>query len=167
MLKWFRVGFSCVALYICSACPAADNLSGLIMCGYQGWFRCEGDGSNNGWHHHAVDGKFEPGQTHIDLWHDVSQLGPGERFATPFRHADGRVAEVFSSVNETTVRRHFRWMREYGIDGVFLQRFATGTLNPRTRRPMDRVLANCRASAKAESRKWSLMYDLSGLKIAD
>lgn len=137
------------------------------MCGYQGWFRCEGDGSNNGWHHYAVDGKFEPGHAHIDLWPDVSELGPGERFATAFRHADGRVAEVFSSVNEVTVRRHFRWMREYGIDGVFLQRFATSTLNPRMRGPMDRVLANCRTAAKAEGRKWSLMYDLSGLKAAD
>jgi hypothetical protein len=168
MRRWFESGFyAMLALFITGACFAADDFSGLVMCGYQGWFRCDGNGSNNGWRHYAVEGKFEPGHAHIDLWPDVSELGPDERFATAFRHADGRVAEVFSSVNEATVRRHFRWMREHGIDGVFLQRFATCTLNPRTRGPMDRVLANCRTSAKEEGRKWSLMYDLSGLKPAD
>lgn len=67
-------------------------------------------------------------------------------------------------MNLKTVRRHFRWMREYGIDGVFLQRFAAPTRDPRYRRGMDQVLANCRESATAENRKWVLMYDLSGLK---
>ena len=139
----------------------------MVLCGYQGWFRCEGDGSGNGWHHYAAEGKFEPGHAHIDLWPDVGELGKDERFATPFRHADGRVAEVFSSVHGDTIRRHFRWMHEYGIDGVFLQRFATRTRDPRSRDPMDRVLGHCKQSAAAEKRKWALMYDLSGLKPAD
>lgn len=134
------------------------------MCGYQGWFRCEGDGSTNGWHHYAVGEKFEPGHSHIELWPDMSEFSAEECFATPFKHADGRVAGVFSSVKPTTVRRHFRWMREYGIDGVFLQRFATTTRDPRFRTAMDQVLANCRESANAEGRKWVLMYDLSGLR---
>lgn len=149
-----------------AAAPASE-LSGLVMCGYQGWFRCEGDGSGAGWHHYAVNGRFEPGHSHIELWPDVSELAPDERFPTPFRHADGRVAEVFSSVKPATVRRHFRWMREHGIDGVFLQRFATTTRDPRFRPAMDQVLANCRSSANAEGRKWALMYDLSGLKPDD
>lgn len=157
-----------LALFLMFGAPlvaaAESGLGGLVMCGYQGWFRCEGDGSNNGWHHYAAGGKFEPGHSHIDLWPDVGELGPDERFATPFKHADGRVAEVFSSVNEATVRRHFRWMREYGIDGVFLQRFAAPTRDPRMRNAMDRVLSHCRKSADAERRKWALMYDLSGLK---
>jgi hypothetical protein len=144
-----------------------DDLAGMVLCGYQGWFRCEGDGSKNGWYHYQAGGKFEPGHANIDLWPDVSELGPEEKFATPFKHADGRVAEVFSSVNSATVRRHFKWMREYGIDGVFLQRFGVTTLDPRFRKPIDDVLKNCRDSANAEGRKWSLMYDLSGLKPED
>ena len=27
------------------------TLDGLVMCGYQGWVRCEGDGAGNGWFH--------------------------------------------------------------------------------------------------------------------
>jgi hypothetical protein len=145
----------------------AGDLSGLVLCGYQGWFRCEGDGSGNGWHHYASGGKFEPGHAHIDLWPDVSEFTPDERFKTPFRHADGSVAEVFSSVKAATVRRHFKWMREYGIDGVFLQRFATSAKNPKMLKPMDQVLGNCREAANAESRKWALMYDMSGTKPED
>jgi hypothetical protein len=58
-------------------------------------------------------------------------------------------------------------MREYGIDGVFLQRFAVQTGDALFRSSMDRVLANCRESATAEGRKWALMYDLSGLQPKD
>lgn len=157
--------FLCLLIFITST--YADGLHGLVLCGYQGWFRCEGDGSDNGWHHYASGGKFEPGHAYIDLWPDVSELAPDERFKTPFRHADGSVAEVFSSVKAATFRRHFKWMREYGIDGVFLQRFATSARNPKFRKPMDQVLANCRDAANAEGRRWSLMYDMSGSKPED
>ena len=44
--------------------------------------------------------------------YDVSELGDDEKFATGFRHADGSVAYVFSSLCRTTVLRHFLWMRE-------------------------------------------------------
>lgn len=142
-------------------------LDGKVLCGYQGWFRCEGDGTNNGWHHYAVNGKFEPGDAHIEMWPDTREFGLNERVATAFRHADGSVAEVFSSVQPGVVHRHFQWMREHGIDGVFLQRFATSTRDPRMREPMDRVLSLVRDSAKAEGREWALMYDLTGLKTED
>ena len=61
-------------------------------------------------------------------------------------------------------RVHFRWMQQYGVDGVLLQRFATSTRDPRFRGPMDTVLDNVKAAADATGRGWALMYDLSGLK---
>lgn len=144
--------------------PLPEN---RVFCGYQGWFRCEGDGAGNGWFHYAAGGKFEPGNVTIDLWPDVGELGRDERFPTPFKHADGSTAEVFSSAHPATVRRHFKWMREYGIDAAFVQRFATTTMDPKFREPMDQVLGHCIAAAQAERREWVLMYDLSGLKPAD
>ncbi len=146
---------------------AADGLHGLVLCGYQGWFRCAGDGSDNGWRHYASGGEFEPGHVNIDLWPDVSELAPDERFPTPFRHADGSGADLFSSAKAATVQRHFRWMREYGIDGVFLQRFATDARNPKLLKSMNQVLGHCRESANTEGRKWALMYDMSGSKPED
>ena len=142
----------------------SGTLDGLVVCGYQGWFRTEGDGAGNGWFHYSPGGRFGPDNTHIEIWPDMSELGPEERFPTPLKHADGKTAEVFSSVKEPTVMRHFRWMREYGIDAAFVQRFATTTRDPRHRASMDTVLANCRKGANAEGRKWVVMYDLSGLR---
>ena len=81
-----------------------------------------------------------------------------------FSHADGSVAEVFSSANRKTVMRHFRWMRDYGIDGAFVQRFATQLGTDRLHQNVNRVLSNVRAAAGDAGRAYAVMYDLSGLK---
>src|SRR5262245_59866470 len=83
------------------------TLVGRVMCGYQGWFAAEGDGFGRGWYHYAGRRGFEPGSCSIDLWPDVSEFADDEKFATPFRHADGRVAHLFSSTRRATVLRHF------------------------------------------------------------
>ncbi|MGL4401099.1 MAG: glycoside hydrolase family 71/99-like protein [Luteolibacter sp.] len=141
------------------------TLTNKVMVGYQGWFNCEGDGAGLGWTHWARKNKIipAPGNVHVDLWPDVSELSASERFPTGFKLADGRPAEVFSSHHRDTVIRHFKWMREYGIDGAFVQRFANGVLDENLRHHKDVVLANCREGANREGRAYALMYDLSGL----
>jgi hypothetical protein len=134
------------------------------MCGYQGWFGTPGDGMGLGWRHY---GFAKPGQCQIDLWPDVTGFAEEELFNTPFKFADGRVARVFSSANAATVRRHFEWMREHRIDGVFLQRFGSPLKDPRHRAFCDRVLANVRAASGQSGRAWALMYDLSGLRAGE
>ena len=140
----------------------ASTLAGKVMCGYQGWFNTPTDGAGRGWVHwgHAA---MRPGTATVDLWPDVTELTPTERFDTGFHLADGRPAQVYSAYLPATVDRHFRWMRTYGIDGVWLQRFATGIGNVHVLRDDDQVLANVRAAAKANGRVFGLMYDLSGL----
>jgi hypothetical protein len=143
---------------------ARTTLTGKIMAGYQGWFTADGDGAEMGWRHYSRRGRFEPGSCNIDLWPDTSELDDGEKFATPFRHADGRTAYVFSSHQRQTVLRHFRWMQEYGIDGVFVQRFAVETRSPIALRHCNTVLEHCRAGANQFGRCYAVMYDLSGLR---
>jgi hypothetical protein len=145
--------------------PGIDRstLVGKVMCGYQGWFCCPGDGSGLGWKHYGRHRQFEPGSCTIDLWPDVSELSESEKFATPFRHADGRTAYVYSAHTRATVLRHFRWMREYGIDGVFVQRFAVSTVDGADLNHCNTVLSHCREGANAEGRAYAVMYDLSGL----
>ena len=99
------------------------TLTGKIMCGYQGWFNAPGDGANRGWVHWGSGNKFEPGYCTVDWWPDMSEYDADEKFAAGFRYADGSTAHVFSSYTKKTVLRHFMWMEDYGIDGVFLQRF--------------------------------------------
>ncbi len=141
-----------------------STLTGKMMCGYQGWFACEGDGAEVGNQHWTKrGGPIAPGNAKVDLWPDVSELGPEERFATGFVLADGRSAEVFSSFKQATVLRHFRWMQEYGIDGAFVQRFVTMLRDGNSLRMNNAVLANCREGANRSGRAYAVMYDLSGL----
>ena len=144
--------------------PGRPEFGPGVYVGYQGWFHAAGDGCDLGFRHYGKGGRFEPGRCSVDYWPDMSECGEDERYATPFRHADGRPAQVFSSANARTVVRHFEWMQRYGIDGAFAQRFGASLRSPRMRAARDRVLANVRAGANAHSRAWALMYDLSGLR---
>ncbi|GHC53090.1 hypothetical protein GCM10007100_19390 [Roseibacillus persicicus] len=142
-----------------------STLTGKVMAGYQGWFNCPQDGSGLGWTHWArqANQPFGPGNITVDLWPDMSEATVEEHYPTHFRMADGSPATVFSSHNRLTVLRHFRWMREYGIDGVFVQRFANGLQRKDFRHHKDVVLSHCREGANLEGRAYAVMYDLSGL----
>lgn len=159
-----KIFFSMGLWILAICCASGEDLTRKLLCGYQGWFRVPTDGTNNGWHHYASGKSFEPGNCGIDLWPDVREFPLGDRVPTKFQHEDGTTAEIFSSARPSTIRTHFRWMREYGIDGIFLQRFAVTTLDPRFRKPMDRIMESCRSAAGENGRCWALMYDLSGLK---
>ena len=140
------------------------SLTGKVMCGYQGWFNAEGDGAGRGFHHWTRGGgPLRPGNAKIDLWPDVSELAPEERFPTEFRHRDGSRAEVFSAFKQATVLRHFQWLRDYGIDGVFVQRFIAPLRDAANLRHNNVVLDHCRAGANRFGRAYAVMYDLSGL----
>lgn len=141
------------------------TLDGKVMCGYQGWFGAPGDGSpRSGWRHWTKhQGPFTDGNAKIDLWPDVSELTPAERFSTDLKLADGRPAEVFSAYVKPTVLRHFQWMQDYGIDGVFVQRFANSVRTTNNLDFCNTVLANCREGANLHGRTYAVMYDLSGL----
>ena len=62
------------------------------------------------------------------------------------------MAEVFSDFNRKTVLRHFQWMRQYGIDGVFVQRFIGEVLYPPGLRQFNTVLDHCREGANRSGR---------------
>lgn len=135
------------------------------MCGYQGWFTTESDGSLMSWTHWTKDGKILSDKNcRVEMWPDMREYEASERYQTELRHADGRPAELFSSLHEKTVMRHFSWMKEYGIDGAFCQRFVTGLHDPRVMRTRTQVLSLCRNAANAQGRTYAVMYDLSGLK---
>jgi len=81
-----------------------STLTGKVMCGYQGWFNCDGDGAHRSWVHWTKGkGIPSPANIKVDLWPDVSELGADERFDTAFRHTDGTPAQVFSSFKQATV----------------------------------------------------------------
>ena len=141
------------------------TLTGKVMCGYQGWFAVPTDAINRGWYHYKQGNTLAPGSCKFDLWPDMSEMGSDEKYAAPgFSTASGAQAYLFSSQNRKTVVRHFQWMQEYGIDGVFIQRFASEVRGSGLTQ-FNNVLENCRVGAKQYGRTFAVMYDLSGLKL--
>ncbi|MBI4578028.1 MAG: DUF4214 domain-containing protein [Planctomycetes bacterium] len=139
------------------------GLRGLHLLGYQGWFTCRGDGSPvNDWTHWFRDGKADIAHATVDLWPEVSELDPGELHDTGLTLPGGAPARVFSAFDPRTVERHFRWMREHDLDGVFFQRFSSELRDPRFYALRDRVLENVRAGAERNGRVFAIMYDVSG-----
>lgn len=134
---------------------------GLVMAGYQGWFNAPGDGEGRGWHHYERRGRFEPGYCTIDLWPDMSEYE--KQYETAFKFEDGTPASVFSPADESTIRLHFKWIKDYGIDGVFMQRFISEIRKESGRRHFTNVLKSASKSALENDRTIAVMYDLSGI----
>ncbi len=82
--------------------------------------------------------------------------------------ADGGVASVFSSYDESTVDTHFRWMKRvrfrWGIYATICRRsekIASG------KNHFNKVLASATKAADKYDRAICVMYDLSGMKGTD
>ena len=139
-----------------------NSYKGLVMAGYQGWFNAPDDGAGRSWHHYQGKDGFQPGSCSVDMWPEVSEYK--KLYKTSFRFADGKPASLFSSYDESTVDVHFRWMKEYGLDGVFMQRFITEIRNESGLKHFNKVLNLAMKAANKYERAICVMYDLSGMK---
>ncbi len=147
-----------------------DSLRGKVMCGYQGWFRCPGDACGMGWIHYSRNAqRISPRTLTFEMWPDMREYSKGERFAAPgFQLADGPQGELFSSDNAATVLRHFQWMRDYGIDGAWIQHFLVDLPGgPGEKRYISRrrVLAYGAEAARKTGRVWALSFDIAGMPV--
>ncbi len=140
------------------------SYKGLVMAGYQGWFRAPQDGTNQGYGHYGIGKKFDEQNCTIDAWPDVSEYE--KTYETPFILADGTKARVFSSVDKSTTDLHFKWMKEYGLDGVFMQRFFGNARHFDENSATNRILVNALEAASKYDRAIAVMYDLSGLRAS-
>ena len=142
-----------------------NSYKGLVMAGYQGWFNAPGDGSGRGWHHYNGSNGFRPGSCSVDFWPEVSEYK--KLYKTEFTFADGKPASVFSSYDESTVDLHFKWMKQYGLDGVFMQRFVAEIRNESGLKHFNKVLNSAMKSANKYERAICVMYDLSGMQLGE
>lgn len=151
-----------------------DTYRGLVMAGYQGWFGAPGDGCkhndapNTKWYHYRESETFEPGvlNNSIDLWPDMSEYEV--KYDAPFYYPDGSQAQVYSAYDESSVLLHFKWMKEYGIDGVFMQRFVGEVLNNEMGKDhFDKVLQSAMKGSNQYQRAICVMYDLGGYNTSD
>jgi hypothetical protein len=160
--------FQFVSLVWIAAAPlaarAADSpaLDGKVLFGYQGWFDCPSESAPaRTWSHWARRAPSAETLV-IDMYPDLREFDRDELCAIPGMSVGDKPAYLFSARNAKTVVRHFRWMREYGLDGVLVQRFIGGTA--RNRAEGDVVLRNIMAAAEQTGRVFAMEYDISGGK---
>ncbi|MDR0395034.1 MAG: xylosidase, partial [Tannerella sp.] len=149
--------FLCLGLFRAAAQERKtyDSYKGLVMTGYQGWFGAPGDGADRGWYHYTGRDGFKPGSCSVDFWPEVSEYP--QLYETAFRFDDGTPAYTFSSYDYSTTDLHFRWMKEYGIDGAFMQRFISEVKRPKSKAHLDHVLQSAMACAEKYNRAISVM----------
>uniref|UniRef100_A0A914DFD6 C-type lectin domain-containing protein n=1 Tax=Acrobeloides nanus TaxID=290746 RepID=A0A914DFD6_9BILA len=136
------------------------DIIGKITVGYQGWFGAPEDGSYlKLWWHWSMDYLYPPGPSNrrIVSWPDMREYTTS--FQTNFSNlGNGQPAKLFSSFNEQTVSTHFKWMQQYGIDVVALQRFNQSYYEVNIRNAMAEKV---RANAEKYGVKFYIMYDVS------
>jgi hypothetical protein len=141
----------------------ASTMQGKLLMGYQGWFACPNDGSApNQWWHWFHNQTPTAANVNTDFLPDISEATANELFNTQMTHSNGSPVQLDSSAVPQTVFRHFRWMQENQLDGVFLQRFLTDLSSPQFFSFRNQVTANVRAGAEAYGRVFAIMYDVSG-----
>ena len=156
-----RTALICFALAL-PAAHAVDpaTLDGKVLFGYQGWFNCAGDGApENNWRSWARGAPAADTLT-VDMYPDLREFGPPDLCAVPGFTIRGRQAYLYSAWNPKIVSAHFRWMKEYGLDGVLAQRFVSAI--PRRRPSGDVLLKNIMAAAREHKRVFALEYDVTG-----
>ncbi len=141
-----------------------NSLDGKVMFGYQGWFLHPDDGSAYArWRHWGSNNTFSPEEITVDMFPDLREYEADELFPTEgFTYADGRPVKVYSAYTKKTVMRHMKWLRDYGLDGVFLQRFIANTTSDYLRRSRDTVTANIMDGCEKYGRTFANMWDISG-----
>jgi hypothetical protein len=147
----------------------ASTIQGKLLVGYQGWFRCPGDGSPENRWSRWFHGKNDPTTAEIanpatrawrvDEYPDVSGMDKSSLCAVPNEKINGQQAYVFSSFPKATAETHFRWMRDYNIDGALMQRFLPYI--PQYAQEHDDVLVNAVAAANDNGRVIAVEYDIT------
>ncbi len=147
--------------------PEVDNasLDGKVMFGYQGWFNHPDDGAGLGWIHWG--NFYEPIHSTVDMYPDLREYGLDELYDTDLTAADGRMAPVFSSFNRNTVVRHMKWVRDYNLDGVFLQRFISAAGDKPKMDHKDTVTGHVMEGCEKYGRVFAIMYDGIGNRVED
>lgn len=162
LVEWFGDKSQNVSVTVSDG-PVVNDLTRKLMMGYQGWFLCEGDQSGPNEWRHWYKSTTTPTEANlsIDMWPDMSEYTT--TYNTQMNYADGSTAKLFSSHDLSTTRKHFEWMRDYNIHGVYLQRFLGEIADSRFFAARNNVLQNVITSAAEYERSFAVMYDISGV----
>jgi len=162
LTRSLKAGLTLFGITALSLSAYGGDVIGKVVAGYQGWLCASGDGSPvDEWKH-----------TNLECWPDVREYTTTYS-GCPFSQAgvkkspyygdlgNGQPAKMFSNWNDQTVKKHFEWMQQYGIDCAALQRFGSELKDSRMKAYRDGIANKVKTAAQTYGRKYYIMYDIS------
>ena len=149
-----------------------SDLSGKSVAGYQAWFST--GGQYDYWAHWgsdkaSSDGTLWPraGYSRFDVYPDVSDYTQDDLHQTGYQNlGNGDFAQLYDASSRNVINQHFDHMRQYGIDGVAVQRF----INPSLRTisySKGASIQSIRDAAERNNRIFYITYDITSTGLAD
>ncbi|ULL15141.1 hypothetical protein DVH26_12255 [Paenibacillus sp. H1-7] len=137
----------------------SNNMIGKTVSGYQMWFAATE--TNTGWVHWGSGARPGVGKLNVELWPDVREYPDTALFNTDFDNLEnGEQAKLFTSKNKDVVDLHASWLRDYGIDGLAVQRFYNETQVSEI--PVKNHINLVQEAAEKYNKLFYVMYDMSG-----
>ena len=137
-----------------------SEFTGKSVAGYQAWFTASE--SNTGWIHWSSNTRPQVGNSSFDIYPDVRDYNPEILKITGFENlGNGDPSLLFSSAD--VIDEHFAWMKDYGIDGIALQRFIGDNPYPITDSPYAKPI-KVKKAAEENERIFYICYDMSSGK---
>jgi hypothetical protein len=144
----------------------SNNFKDLVLAGYQGWFATPANNIIKRWYHWCKRDEPKPGGfTSFELYPDLSQYQPGDLYQTGYAdlHGGGK-SLLYDSDRDGVVDLHFQWMKEYGLDGIALQRFVGSLNNRKLRGWRNSTAIRVRNFSASAGKSFYIMYDITGYK---
>jgi hypothetical protein len=135
-----------------------STLEGKVLFGYQGWFGCPGAWGGS-WSHWS-GGTPTGTNIQVEMYPDYGDFNKADLCQVGALTIGGTPSYFYSARNPNVVDVHFRWMREYGLDGVLIQRFLVDI--PGLKRAGDVVLKNILQASLKHGRVVAIEYDVTG-----
>jgi hypothetical protein len=136
-----------------------SEFTGKSVAGYQVSFAA--GNATSGWVHWSGNAPPAAKKTHVEIYPDVTEYAETDLVQTALANlGNGSLSKLFTSSNKTVIDKHFQWMKEYGIDGVAVQRFIGGVGGAIINSPNSASL-KIKQAAEATGRIFYICYDIS------
>ena len=125
----------------------SSTIKNKVFAGYQGWV------DTSRWKHWFDDDKPDAPHNHFEMVPSMDEYPANSKRATHVKYTNGKTLSLYENTASGVVDLHFKWMQDYGLDGILLQRFSSnGHAN--------KVLAQVDAAAEKHGRIYAVEWDI-------
>ena len=125
----------------------SSTIKNKVFAGYQGW------ADTSHWKHWFVDDKPDTSHYHFEMVPTMDEYPEHSKRTTSVKYTTGKTLSLYDNTASGVVDLHFKWMQDYGLDGILLSRFsASGHDN--------KILSQVDAAADKYGRIYGVEWDI-------